>query len=132
MNRKNKILCASALPVLLLAACVLQPATAAAQMTSVGIDCSQINALQLMKQDNMRAGRALIECGVVRGGRSRRCSKEAKRHAQRQCGRGYSCGYPTHSPFLSSPLMAGGAFTVAQTRRKRAGRRRLPLDQAFH
>lgn len=37
-------------------------------MTSVGIDCSQINALQLMKQDNLGAGKVLIECGVVTGG----------------------------------------------------------------
>src|SRR3982074_1970757 len=97
MNRKNKILCASALPVLLLAACVLQPATAAAQMTSVGIDCSQINALQLMKQDNMRAGRALIECGVVRGGQPSDDSADAPttppniQVSNRPCTDGFSC-----------------------------------------
>jgi hypothetical protein len=43
---------------------------AQAQMTSVGIDCSQITSLSLLRQDNMRAGQALVECGVVRGGRS--------------------------------------------------------------
>ena len=97
MNRKNKILCASALPVLLLAACVLQPATAAAQMTSVGIDCSQINALQLMKQDNMRAGRALIECGIVRGGQPSDDSADAPtappniQVSNRTCTDGFSC-----------------------------------------
>ena len=97
MNRRNKILCASALPVLLLAACVLQPATAAAQMTSVGIDCSQINALQLMKQDNMRAGRALIECGVVRGGQPSDDSADAPttppniQVSNRTCTDGFSC-----------------------------------------
>jgi len=51
-----------------LVACVLQPAPAVAQMTSVGIDCSQIQALQLLKQDNLGAGRVLIECGIVQGG----------------------------------------------------------------
>src|SRR5579862_4895922 len=55
------------LPVLLLVACVLQPAPVRAQMTSVGIECSQIQSLRLMEQENMRAGRALIECGIVKG-----------------------------------------------------------------
>ena len=40
-----------------------------AQMTSVGVDCSQISALHLLKQENLRAGLILIECGVVQGGR---------------------------------------------------------------
>jgi len=62
--------CYLALPALVLAAIVLQPAPAHAQMTSVGIDCAQIQSLQLLKQDNMRAGQALIECGIVRGGRA--------------------------------------------------------------
>jgi hypothetical protein len=97
MNSRNKILWSSALPVLLLAACVLQPATAAAQMTSVGIDCSQINALQLMKQDNMRAGAALIECGVVRGGQPSDDSADALttppniQVSNRTCTSGSSC-----------------------------------------
>jgi hypothetical protein len=56
-----------ALPMLFLVACMLQPA-AQAQMTSTGIDCSQIAALHLLQQDNMRAGLTLIECGVVKGG----------------------------------------------------------------
>jgi hypothetical protein len=60
--------CYLTLPVLLLAACVVQPSVASAQMTSVGIDCSQVQALQLLKQDNLGAGLALIECGIVRGG----------------------------------------------------------------
>jgi hypothetical protein len=68
MNNRSRMLCYIALPVLLLAACVLQPSPASAQMTSVGIDCSQIQALGLLKQDNMRAGLALIECGIVQGG----------------------------------------------------------------
>src|SRR5208282_3993839 len=54
-----------ALPILILVACVLNPAPAVAQMTSTGIDCSQIAALNLLKQDNMRAGLALMECGVI-------------------------------------------------------------------
>jgi hypothetical protein len=58
-----------ALPILMVAACVLQPKPAQAQMTSVGVDCSQIQALGIMKQDNMRAGRVLIECGLAQGGR---------------------------------------------------------------
>ncbi|MFZ0705123.1 MAG: sialidase family protein [Candidatus Korobacteraceae bacterium] len=41
---------------------------AMAQMTSVGIDCSQISQYHLMAQENFRAGAALIECGVVKGG----------------------------------------------------------------
>jgi len=68
MNHRSKMLWYFALPVLLLVACVFQPTPALAQMTSVGIDCSQIQELGLLKQDNMRAGLALIECGVSRGG----------------------------------------------------------------
>ena len=55
----------SALPILVLVACVLNPAPVVAQMTSTGIDCSQIASLHLLKQDNMRAGLALMECGVI-------------------------------------------------------------------
>ncbi len=42
---------------------------AMAQMTSTGIDCSQVSALHLLQQDNMRSGKTLIECGIVQGGR---------------------------------------------------------------
>src|SRR5450432_3513616 len=70
VNVSSKMLCSFALPMLLSAACILQPQSAEAQKTSVGVDCSQIHALGLLKQDNMRAGRVLIECGVVRGGHS--------------------------------------------------------------
>jgi hypothetical protein len=65
---RSRTLCYFVLPALLLAACVLQPVSAQAQMTSVGIDCSQIRSLGILKQDNLRAGRALIECGLVKGG----------------------------------------------------------------
>lgn len=67
-NDRSRMLCYFALPVLLLVASVFQPRPAHAQMTSVGIDCSQIEALGLLKQDNLGAGLALIECGIVRGG----------------------------------------------------------------
>lgn len=54
---------------MLVAACAFQPKSASAQMTSVGIDCSQIQTLGIMKQDNLGAGRVLIECGVAQGGK---------------------------------------------------------------
>jgi hypothetical protein len=63
-----------ALSALLLGACALQPTSAVAQMTSVGIDCSQIQALGIMKQDNLGAGRVLIECGIAQGGRPEKTS----------------------------------------------------------
>lgn len=66
---RSKTLWYIALPALLVVACVLQPKPAQAQMTSVGVDCSQIQALGIMKQENMRAGRVLIECGVMPGGK---------------------------------------------------------------
>jgi len=65
MKHGHKLLWCGALPVLLLAFCVLAPGFAQAQMTSVGIDCSQIAAMHLLQQDNMRAGLALMECGVI-------------------------------------------------------------------
>jgi hypothetical protein len=68
MNDRSRSLWYFALPVLLLAACVFQPSLARAQMTSMGVDCAQINVASLMMQDNMRAGRILIECGILQGG----------------------------------------------------------------
>ncbi|HTV66513.1 MAG TPA: sialidase family protein [Bryocella sp.] len=59
-----------ALPVLLLAACVLGSGLAVAQQTTTGIPCSQIAQRHLLMQDNMRAGLTLIECGVVQGGKA--------------------------------------------------------------
>ncbi|MBZ5704282.1 MAG: hypothetical protein LAN63_02935 [Acidobacteriia bacterium] len=70
MYGRSRTLYYFVLPALLLAACTLQPTSAQAQMTSVGIDCSQIQALGILKQDNMRAGRVLIDCGLVQGGRA--------------------------------------------------------------
>lgn len=45
MTTRSKMLWYFTLPILLLVACVLQPAPALAQMTSVGIDCSQVQEL---------------------------------------------------------------------------------------
>ncbi len=50
--------------------CALVAIPATAQMTSTGIDCSQINELKLLQQDNHRAGLTLIECGIIHGGRA--------------------------------------------------------------
>jgi hypothetical protein len=54
--------------VVMLTVCVFQQ-PALAQMTSAGVDCSQIPALHLLQQQNLRAAQILIECGVVQGGR---------------------------------------------------------------
>ncbi len=64
----NRTICYFALAMALLAACVFQPSLAKAQTTSMGVDCSQINVPTLMSQENMRAGRILIECGIMQGG----------------------------------------------------------------
>jgi len=64
-NGRIKTLLHFALPVLLLAACVLGPSLAQAQLTSTGIDCSQIASAHLLVQENFRAGLALMECGVI-------------------------------------------------------------------
>jgi hypothetical protein len=53
------------LPALALAAFTFGPSLAQAQMTTTGIDCSQIASLHLLQQENMRAGLALMECGVI-------------------------------------------------------------------
>jgi hypothetical protein len=67
-NNRNKWHGYFVLPALLLAVWVVQPLPASAQTTSMGVDCSTINIPSLMMQDNMRAGRILIECGIVQGG----------------------------------------------------------------
>jgi hypothetical protein len=64
-----------ALPVLLLVAFAVQPTPAVTQMTSVGIDCSQIQALGIQKQENLGAGRVLIECGLAQGGQPGKAAK---------------------------------------------------------
>jgi hypothetical protein len=66
-------------------------------MTSTGIDCSQIQALQLLKQDNMGAGLALIECGIVGGGQPARSAASKMpappniRVSNRACSSSQSC-----------------------------------------
>ncbi|MGA8488828.1 MAG: hypothetical protein WB711_00315 [Terriglobales bacterium] len=67
-NNGSRSLCYFALSVLLLAAWVVQPLPASAQMTSLGVDCAHIDIPSLMKADNLGAGRILIECGIVQGG----------------------------------------------------------------
>ncbi len=64
MNNRNRL----AICMLAVAVCALA-VPAMAQMTSTGIDCSQVSALHLLQQDNMRAGKTLIECGIVQGGK---------------------------------------------------------------
>jgi hypothetical protein len=64
----------SAYPHKALSLCVLLilvlsvPLPSLAQMTSVGIDCSQIHKLGIDMQDNLRAGVVMIECGLLPGG----------------------------------------------------------------
>ncbi len=54
----------------------MAPQVMRAQMTSVGIDCSQIGALHLQQQENIRAGLALIECGLIPGGAAYKARSE--------------------------------------------------------
>jgi len=68
--KHGKIVWQLAVPLLAIAAISVAAMPAVAQMTSVGISCSQISALHLLQQENMRAGKALIECGIVAGGGS--------------------------------------------------------------
>src|ERR1700738_3462120 len=71
MNIKNQNRMSWYLPVaLVLGTCVLQPTAVLAQKTSSGLDCSQLAALQINKQDNLGAGLAMIECGLSVGGRA--------------------------------------------------------------
>ena len=58
-----------AISILALAVCVFA-LPAMAQMTSVGIDCSQLSSVHALSQENLRMGKALIECGIVKGGGS--------------------------------------------------------------
>jgi len=98
MKRKmySRTLISLALPALLLGACALTPTSALAQMTSVGIDCSQIQSLGIMKQDNLGAGRVLIECGIAQGGQPEKGSALALvspvvRVSNRNCTSSSSC-----------------------------------------
>src|ERR1700734_1098116 len=68
-KNRSKLLGYFALPTLLLAVWAVQPLPASAQITSMGVDCSEINIPTLMREDNLGAGRILIECGIVQGGK---------------------------------------------------------------
>src|SRR5581483_2602414 len=74
--KHRKMIWYVAVPLLAIVATSVATMPAVAQMTSVGIDCSQIAALHLMQQDNMRAGKALIECGILRGGNGKNSGDE--------------------------------------------------------
>ena len=65
MKDGHKWLWYGSLSVAVLAACVFMPGLAQAQMTSVGIDCSQLGAIHALQQENMRVGKALMECGII-------------------------------------------------------------------
>ncbi len=68
MYGRSRTLAYFAFLALLLGACALQPTSSVAQMTSVGVDCSQIASLGIMRQENLAAGKVLIECGLAQGG----------------------------------------------------------------
>ena len=69
-------------------------------MTSVGVDCSEITSLGILMQDNMRAGKVLIECGIVPGGQPSGTGADGPlsppniQVSNRSCASGSSC---THS-----------------------------------
>ncbi len=65
LAQKENIFLSCALPILIVATCI----PSQAQMTSVGVNCSEVSALGIDKQENMRAGRVMIECGLAPGGR---------------------------------------------------------------
>jgi len=56
---------------------MLLPLGSWAQMTSVGVDCSQIPTLHIERQDNLRAGIILAECGLVPRAQSARSTRDA-------------------------------------------------------
>jgi len=109
MNKSDsrKALWSLALPMVFGAACVLQSATAAAQMTSVGVDCSQVVNQGILMQDNMRAGRVLIECGIVRGGQPANSDETPAsppniQVSNRTCSSGSSCTKSENMVFAST------------------------------
>jgi len=112
---KGRMLWYVALPVLLGVACVLQPVPAMAQMTSVGIDCSQIERFQLLKHDNMGSGKVLIECGVVSGGHPAEKGGVSPltapniRVSNRTCSGANAC---THSESMVAGSTADGGQTI--------------------
>jgi hypothetical protein len=108
---RSKIPAFLVLAALAFAVCALQPTSAVAQMTSVGIDCSQIAALGIMKQENMGAGKVLIECGLAQGGQpvSSKAAPPAPPNVQvsnRACTSASSCTKSENMVFanVSNPL----------------------------
>lgn len=53
------------MPKAVLAAFLMVPMAVHTQVTSAGIDCSQVAPLHLLLQENMRAGLTLMECGLA-------------------------------------------------------------------
>jgi hypothetical protein len=116
-NDRGKALWYMALPALLVAVCVLQH-PAQAQTTTTGIPCSEIASRHLVKQDNMRAGLTLIQCGVVQGGKREGSAQEAEDDApqppnvlvsSRTCTGPDAC---THSESMVWHSTAAGSQTV--------------------
>lgn len=60
LMRELEVTFASALAIFVAIACI----SSLAQMTSVGIDCSQIQALAIDRQANLRAAKVMSECGL--------------------------------------------------------------------
>ncbi len=88
-----------ALPILILAVCILSTPAQAQDMTA-GVDCSQIAAHHLLQQDNMGAGLILIKCGVIQGGTPKGAGDEVEGNqpqppnilvSNRNCSNGSSC-----------------------------------------
>ncbi len=114
MPNKNGMLSWGALAILIGVVFALQPTWASAQMTSVGIDCSQIQALHLMEQDNMGASRVLIECGILPGGHSANrdgvpAGPPNIRVSNRKCG---SAGGCTHAESMVWGSTKDGGKTI--------------------
>jgi hypothetical protein len=67
-NNRSRMFCYFVLPVLVLAACVFQSSLANAQITSLGVDCANVDVAKLLTMDNLGAGLTLIQCGYAPGG----------------------------------------------------------------
>jgi hypothetical protein len=114
MNTNPRGLWYLALPVLILAVCVFQPA-AQAQQTTTGIPCSDIASKHLLMQENFRAGLTAIECGVIPGGKPAGTGHEVEGDepqppnvlvSNRTCTSGSAC---THSESMVMHSTAAGS-----------------------
>jgi hypothetical protein len=117
-NGRSRTFLYFALPILILVACVVNPAPALAQATTTGIPCSDVAARHLLMQDNMRAGLTLIQCGVVPGGGDAGRGDEVKEDqaqppnvlvSNRSCSSNSSC---THSESMVWHSAKAGDNTV--------------------